>query len=77
MGAAAADLADVEAVVRRAGTSFYRGMKILPPDRRAAMYAVYAFCRIVDDIADEEGTFAEKVRLLDGWRGRVAALYRG
>ena len=77
LGAAAADLADVEAVVRRAGTSFYRGMKILPPDRRAAMYAVYAFCRIVDDIADEEGAFAEKVRLLDGWRGRVAALYRG
>ena len=77
LGADAEDLAAVEAVVRAAGTSFYRGMKILPADRRAAMYAVYAFCRIVDDIADEEGAFADKVQGLDGWRARVAGLYRG
>jgi phytoene synthase len=40
------------------------------------MYAVYAFCRIVDDIADEDGDFAAKVSRLDAWRARVAGLYR-
>ncbi len=76
-GAAPADLAAVEAIVRAAGTSFYRGMAVLPPDRRNAMYAIYAFCRIVDDIADEEGTLAEKQAGLAAWRGYIAGLYRG
>ncbi len=60
LGATRADLDAVEAIVRAAGTSFYRGMRVLPPDRRHAMYAIYAFCRIVDDIADEDGTFDAK-----------------
>lgn len=77
LGAAAADLAEVEALVRAAGTSFYRGMRVLPADRRAAMYAIYAFCRVVDDIADEPGPFAETLPRLGEWRGRIAALYRG
>lgn len=72
-----ADLAEVEALVRRAGTSFYRGMKVLPRDRRAAMYAIYAFCRIVDDVADEPAPIARKLAGLDDWRERIAALYRG
>ncbi|HET6183760.1 MAG TPA: presqualene diphosphate synthase HpnD [Acetobacteraceae bacterium] len=71
------DLAAVEAAVRNAGTSFYQGMRVLPPDRRMAIYAIYAFCRDVDDIADEQGTLAEKRRCLDEWRERIAALYRG
>jgi len=77
LGAAAADLEAVEAIVRAAGTSFYRGMRVLPPDRRAAMYAVYAFCRIVDDIADEPGPFEAKLPRLARWRERVAGLYAG
>jgi phytoene synthase len=71
------DLDAVEAVVRNAGTSFYRGMRVLPPARRQAMYAIYAFCRLVDDIADEEGSLGEKLRGLAAWRDRVAGLYRG
>jgi phytoene synthase len=77
LGAAQADLDAVEAIVRAAGTSFYQGMRVLPPDRRHAMYAIYAFCRIVDDIADEDGDFAFKARRLDAWRARVAGLYEG
>ena len=69
------DLDEVEALVRAAGTSFYRGMAVLPLPRRQAMYAIYAFCRIVDDIADDEVQFAEKAPRLDAWRGRIAALY--
>ncbi|MBN8872369.1 MAG: presqualene diphosphate synthase HpnD [Rhodospirillales bacterium] len=72
---AEADLAAVEALVRQAGTSFYRGMRVLPPDRRQAMYAIYAFCRIVDDIVDEPGALDDKRAALGAWRARIAGLY--
>ena len=71
------DADHVEAIVRAAGTSFHRGMAILPPPRRQAMYAIYAFCRIVDDIADEESPFETRKPRLEEWRSRIAALYRG
>ena len=42
------------------------------------MHALYAFCREVDDIADEPGTtVADRQRALDGWRDEVAELYAG
>lgn len=78
LGAAQADLDAVETIVRGAGTSFYRGMRVLPPDRRHAMYAIYAFCRVVDDIADDETVpLAERLPLLAAWRTRIADVYRG
>ena len=73
----ASDLRVVEAIVRAAGTSFHRGMAVLPAARRQAMYAIYAFCRIVDDIADEESDFVTKVPRLAAWREHIDALYRG
>ncbi len=77
LGVEQADLDAVEAIVRAAGTSFYHGMRVLPPDRRHAMYGIYAFCRIVDDIADEAGTLQEKRLGLAAWRDRIAGLYSG
>jgi phytoene synthase len=77
LGAAQADLDAVEAIVKQAGTSFYQGMRVLPPDRRHAMYAIYGFCRIVDDIADEGGSLPEKLAGLQAWRQRILDLYRG
>ncbi len=77
MNAAPSDIAAVEAIVHAAGTSFYRGMRILPPERRAAMYAIYSFCRAVDDIADDPGPLAERLPALEAWRARVAGLGRG
>jgi phytoene synthase len=77
LGAARADLDAVEALVRRAGTSFHRGMAVLPPARRQAMFAIYAFCRIVDDIADDPAPFDARKSRLDAWRDRVAGLFRG
>jgi len=71
------DAEAVEAIVRAAGTSFHRGMAILPPARRRAMYAIYAFCRIVDDIADEDSPYETRKPRLEEWRVRIAALYRG
>lgn len=72
-----ADRQAVEAIVRGAGTSFYRGMRILPPDRRLAIYAIYAFCRLVDDVADEPAPMEAKRAGLGRWRDRVAAVFAG
>ena len=46
-----ADRAHVLSVVQAAGSSFYGAMRTLPKDRRDAMFAIYAFCREIDDIA--------------------------
>src|SRR5438034_582985 len=44
----------VEATRRTAsGSSFYWAMRLLPGEKRRAMYAIYGFCRAVDDIADD------------------------
>ena len=64
-------------VVRRSGTSFYWAMRLLPRERRRAMYAVYAFCRIVDDIADGPGAPADKRDRLAGWRREIERLFDG
>ena len=67
----------VNRVVAASGTSFLAGMKVLPPPRRAAMFAIYAFCREIDDIADEPAPQADKLRRLDAWRGEIDRLYDG
>ena len=74
---AAADRDHVEAAVRRSGTSFYWAMRLLPPAKRQAMFAVYAFCREVDDIADDERPLDAKRRDLARWRDEIEALYSG
>ncbi|SAL75096.1 squalene/phytoene synthase [Caballeronia choica] len=70
---AAADAAKVTS-----GSSFYLAMRILPAAQRDAMYQIYAFCRAVDDIADE-GTLPRRERALalDRWRADIDACYAG
>jgi phytoene synthase len=63
--------------VEAAGTSFYWAMRLLPQHRRNGMYAVYAFCREVDDIADGEQPADDKVAALAAWREEIEALYAG
>jgi presqualene diphosphate synthase len=63
--------------VEAAGTSFYWAMRLLPQDRRDGMYAVYAWCREVDDIADGERLVAHKLAALAAWRDEIEALYAG
>jgi squalene synthase HpnD len=62
---------------RAAGSSFFWAMQLLPHRRREAMYALYAFCREVDDIADGDATRALKDVLLSDWRSEIALLYAG
>ncbi|MDH3659464.1 MAG: presqualene diphosphate synthase HpnD [Alphaproteobacteria bacterium] len=69
--------AHVKRLVERSGTSFYWGMRLLPRPKREAMFAIYAFCREVDDLADGVMSSADKLGALDGWRGEIEALYRG
>ena len=60
-----------------AGSSFYTAMRLLPKPRREAMYAVYAFCRAVDDVADDGGAAEIRAAELDRWRADIDALYAG
>jgi presqualene diphosphate synthase len=60
------------------GSSFYTAMRIMPKAERAAMFAIYRFCRLVDDVADD-GLRARPQRAaeLDAWRADLGALYDG
>jgi squalene synthase HpnD len=61
-----------------AGSSFYMAMRILPPAQRAAMFEVYAFCRAVDDIADDTlGSRAPRLEQLACWRSDIGRLFAG
>lgn len=68
-------LKKVQECVRGSKTSFGAGMAILPKDRRNAMYALYAFCRIVDDIADDGASEPLRRAGLEEWRKRIRRLF--
>jgi 15-cis-phytoene synthase len=55
-------------VTREQARNFYYGIRLLPPPRRAALCAVYALARRVDDIGDGELSRAEKLAALSGLR---------
>ena len=73
----AATRAEIRERVIAAGTSFYWAMRLLPPPRRDAMFAVYAYCRVIDDIADSDDPAAAKLAALAEWREEVAAIFAG
>ena len=61
----------------QSGSSFYYSFRFLPPERRQAITALYAFCREVDDAVDEPGDAAVARARIAWWRGEVARLYAG
>ena len=71
------DSAAVAATVGASGSSFYLAMRLLPQAKREAMFAIYAFCREVDDIADEPAPQEQKYRELNLWREEIDRLYDG
>ena len=73
----AAARAHVRRITERSGTSFFWAMRLLPAERREAMFAIYAFCREVDDIADEGATLEAKRAALAEWRREIDRLYAG
>jgi phytoene synthase len=74
---AGADSAAVAQTVSASGSSFYLAMRLLPQAKRDAMFAIYAFCREVDDIADEPAPQGQKFRELASWREEIDRLYGG
>ena len=54
-----------EAITRAEAANFYYGIRLLPPPRRRALCAAYAFARRIDDIGDGELPADEKLRLLE------------
>jgi phytoene synthase len=73
----AADAKTVRVAVRRSRSSFGAGMKSLSSERQRGIHAVYAFCRIADDIADGAMPPDEKTGLLNEWRRELDRIGHG
>jgi squalene synthase HpnD len=74
---APADIEEVRAKVQAAGSSFYWAMRFMPQRKREALFAIYAFCREVDDIADGPQNREAKIVALDRWRQNIDHMYEG
>jgi phytoene synthase len=59
------------------GSSFYYSFLFLPPARRRAITALYAFCREVDDVVDETSEMQVAAAKLAWWRAELANLHAG
>ena len=70
----AAAYAECERVMVTAAKNFSYGIRLLAPDKRGALAAVYALARRIDDIGDGELPAAEKLRLLDDARLDIKAI---
>lgn len=73
----ALDVPVAPAAAQASGSSFYTAMRILPRAQRDGMFEIYAFCRAVDDIADEGGAREERRAGLAAWRADIDRMYRG
>lgn len=71
------DFKVVEDIVEKSSSSFSLGMQALPADRRGYLFAIYAYCRILDDIADDIEDRDEKIELLDQWREKIDQMVIG
>jgi squalene synthase HpnD len=72
---AAVETITESAAKRASGSSFYVGMRLLPPRQRRAVLEIYSFCRAVDDVADDPGPRELRRDELRKWRADVDALY--
>lgn len=70
------DQSEVQKIVKKSGSSFYWGMKILPSSQMRAMFSIYAYCRTVDDIADDIKDKKLRHRLLTEWENKINTLFK-
>ena len=61
----------------KSGSSFYYAFLFLPPERRKAITALYAFCREVDDVVDDCTDLSVARMKLAWWRKQVESMYEG
>jgi phytoene synthase len=64
-------------LTRQSRSNFFYAFLLLPRAQREAMYAVYAFCRMVDDAVDTGADRPAQRRELEGWRAEVARAFDG
>src|SRR5688500_8559613 len=66
-------------ITRRSARNFYHGLKLLPEPKRSRMYALYAYMRLLDDIADEDDGRSRDRRLSDlsAWRELTSDVLEG
>jgi phytoene synthase len=63
--------------VARSRSNFYYSFLVLPPEKRRAFCAVYAFMRYCDDISDGAGSREAKHSMLRDWRSQLDAVFAG
>jgi 15-cis-phytoene synthase len=66
--------AQCEQITWEQARNFAYGIRLLPPDKRRALAAVYAYARKIDDIGDGDLPAAEKTAQLEAARGQVRTL---
>jgi squalene synthase HpnC len=66
-----ASYAECNRIARAAHSSFYLAFFGLPREKRNALFALYAFMRLVDNVSDEPGDLESKRRELARWRGML------
>jgi 15-cis-phytoene synthase len=64
-------------VSRASGSSFLAAFWLFPREQRRALHAIYAFCRMADDIADDPSVHGDRTLLLERWRGELDHAYQG
>jgi len=64
-------------ITKEHSKTFYFASLFLAPEKRRAIWAVYAFCRIADDFADSRAPAAERLASIDEWQARLYASYDG
>ncbi len=69
------DQIEVKKIVKKSGSSFFWGMNVLDSEKKRAMFAIYAFCRIVDDIADEIKNKRLKIEKLKSWKKKIKNIF--
>lgn len=77
MASLAADHAACATVLRRSGSNFALPIRLLPEAKRRGTTALYAFCRLADDIVDDAADAATARRGLDAFAGQVDAALAG
>ena len=66
-----------QAETRRVARNFWLGIRLLPPDRRRGLSAVYWFCRRSDDAVDGDGSRARRAQRLAAVRGDLERTLAG
>jgi 15-cis-phytoene synthase len=64
-------------ICKKSGSNFFYSFYLLPKNRRQAMEAFYAFCRLVDDAIDEADSKEGAAIELKSWRQELGKLYQG